>query len=88
MYVTLLLLETVNIGIYVLSIYSSFTGKHEIILHITFCLLSEHKLCKEIIAMKKKSVYEILTIRTFSESQVELLRTFYIHKTQRLRKNI
>ena len=54
MYVTLLLLEIVNIGIYVLSIYSSFTGKHEIILHITFCLLSKYIPHKEIIAIMKK----------------------------------
>ena len=54
MYVTLLLLEIVNIGIYVLSIYSSYTGKHEIILHITFFLLSKYVPHKENVVIMKK----------------------------------
>ena len=64
------------IGTYVHRIYNSFVKKHEIILHITSCLLSEHTLRNISIVIMKKFDFEILTISTCSESRMESLHIF------------
>ena len=69
----IILLCMVIIGNYVHRNYSSFTGKHKIILYFMIYLLSEYMLCKESTVIMKKFDYEVLTISTFSGSWVETL---------------